>query len=354
MATVSPRASDPAGAVTAGDGAPGATTAYDRFAGYAAITAAVLALVYAVAFVVLPRVAPSLGDLSSLIAALALSGGAFVSAVVLVAVYERARVLEPSFALLGLAFGLAGAMGAGVHGAYDLANAINVPTASIGDLPHPVDPRGFLTFFVAGLGLLVLNRAASGSSALPARLVQLGYLLGVLLIVIYLGRLIVLRADSPLILYPGRARGDRRQPALVRVGRQRAPRSRPPGRDRAQQTPKPRCGPRPSVQPATGAAESGVASSPGPIGSDEAFSRRARSAKGIDECHDAGARQVRGGVLVDIGHTTEGRLRDDPAGRSHQRIEREHRGALLRGDEPVDEGLPDGLLQGEDQRPQGQ
>jgi hypothetical protein len=48
------------------------------------------------------------------------------------------------------------ALGAAIHGGYDLANLINLPAsaAALPDLPSQVDPRGLLTFGVMGLGLL--------------------------------------------------------------------------------------------------------------------------------------------------------------------------------------------------------
>jgi hypothetical protein len=57
--------------------------------------------------------------------------------------------------------GFTGALGSAVHGGYDLANALSTPTntltETIARLPNPVDPRGLLTFGVAGLGLFVLS-----------------------------------------------------------------------------------------------------------------------------------------------------------------------------------------------------
>lgn len=38
--------------------------------------------------------------------------------------------VEAGFALFGLGLGLAGALGAAIHGGYDLANAINAPVAN--------------------------------------------------------------------------------------------------------------------------------------------------------------------------------------------------------------------------------
>ncbi|MDP9243568.1 MAG: hypothetical protein M3O77_00615 [Chloroflexota bacterium] len=61
-------------------------------------------------------------------------------------------------AFWALALGLAGALGAALHGGYDLANAINPPASDpIANLPSPIDPRGLLTFGVSGLGARVAD-----------------------------------------------------------------------------------------------------------------------------------------------------------------------------------------------------
>lgn len=176
----------------------GATAAADTelatIGGWAAIAAAVVAIGYSVAFVVLAN-----GTLTSL----TLVGGGILTAVALVAAYERIRTGPGGLALLGLVFGIAGTTGAIVHGGYDLANIIHPPTGvPDASLPFPVDPRGLLTFGISGLGILALSAAALRNATLPRALAQLGLVLGVLLVVIYLGRLIVFDPKSILILAP--------------------------------------------------------------------------------------------------------------------------------------------------------
>jgi hypothetical protein len=178
-------------------GAAGAVTPFERLAGAAAITAAVVAVVYAIAFVVIKD-----KSLSSSLTSIGLTVGGVVSAIALVAVYERVREMEPSFALLGLLFGFAGTLGASIHGGFDLSNVLHPPTVDLGNLPNFVDPRGMLTFLASGIGVLSLTWAAHRAVAFPRMLVMLGYLLGVLLVIIYLGRLIVLDPNSVLLLIP--------------------------------------------------------------------------------------------------------------------------------------------------------
>ena len=99
------------------------------------------------------------------------------------------------------------AFGSTIHGGYDLANALNPPSTPNVDLPSQVDPRGLLTFGVAGLALVVISWLITSSGRLPRGLGYLGYLSAVLLIVLYLGRLIILSPASPIILGPALLNG---------------------------------------------------------------------------------------------------------------------------------------------------
>ena len=70
------------------------------------------------------------------------------------ALYEQLQAAGSLAALLGLILSIVGALGALAHGGYDLANAINPPNMPGAlDLPFAVDPRGLLTFGMAGLGV---------------------------------------------------------------------------------------------------------------------------------------------------------------------------------------------------------
>src|SRR5438045_4096010 len=129
------------------------TTAFERFAGFCAILAGIAGFLYSLSFIVLARSAPATAGLLS---ALFLTLSGLLAAVALVGLYQRVQPTEPGFALLALGLGLAGALGAAVHGGYDLSNAINPPldnAAAAANLPSQIDPRGLLTFGVAGLAL---------------------------------------------------------------------------------------------------------------------------------------------------------------------------------------------------------
>src|SRR5215210_2061958 len=105
--------------------------------------------------------------------------GGLLSTAVLAAVYGRLRETDAAFALWGFLLGIAGALGSAVHGGYDLANSIN-PPPSISDLPNPVDPRGLLTFGVAGAALFIVAWLILRGGQFSKALGYLAYLSAVL------------------------------------------------------------------------------------------------------------------------------------------------------------------------------
>ncbi|MBI3762623.1 MAG: hypothetical protein HY260_12300 [Chloroflexi bacterium] len=175
---------------------------FEKFAGVCGILAGIVGFLYSVAFIVIQRRAPNLGGL---LAALFLALAGLLTTAVVIGVYNRLRETDAAFALWALVLGLAGALGSLMHGGYDLGNAINVPEsipANLANLPSQVDPRGLLTFGAAGLAVFVVAWLIGKGDQFPKGLGYLGYLLSILLVVIYLGRLIVLNAASPLIVIP--------------------------------------------------------------------------------------------------------------------------------------------------------
>jgi hypothetical protein len=166
---------------------------FDRLAGWCALAGAALSVVYSIGFVVLKNAS---------VYSVALMAGGILSTVALLAVYERVRA-GGSLARIGLLLALAGTLGAAIHGAFDLAVVLHPEAQGTGGGgPFPVDPRGFLTFGVAGLGLLALTIAGLSVDRLPRNVLYVGMVFGVVLVLIYLGRLIVLDATSILVLGP--------------------------------------------------------------------------------------------------------------------------------------------------------
>jgi len=174
------------------------TPSYERFSGACAVMAGVTGLLYSIAFVILR---------DNLLSALFLMAGGLLSSVVFVALYKRLRETDPPFALWALLLGFAAALASAAHGGYDLANVINPPTVAVPDLPSAIDPRGLATFGLAGVAVFVVGWLMGRSGDFPKGLGYLGYLLGVFLVVVYLGRLIVLSPASPLVLGPAAVTG---------------------------------------------------------------------------------------------------------------------------------------------------
>jgi len=174
------------------------TKSFDRLAAWFAIFAAVFALLYSVSFVFLQN---------DLLSALFLLLGGFSATIVMTALYQHLRETQASFALLAYVLSVGGAAGALIHGGYDLSNALHPPAALNLDLPNPIDPRGLLTFGVAGIGLLLFSWLMAHTKTFPKGVSTLGYVSALLMIVLYLGRLIILQATSPAIVLPALLEG---------------------------------------------------------------------------------------------------------------------------------------------------
>src|SRR5579859_2028678 len=174
------------------------SSAYDRLAGVCAILVGLLTLLYSISFIIL---------VDEPLSSFCLLANGLLASVVLVALYERLRATDSSFALWALLLGLAGAIGSALHGGYDLAAVLHEHAAVDPNLPSAMDPRGLLTFGVTGLGLWVFAWLILKSGQLPRGLGYLGYLVAALQIILYLGRLIVFDAKSPVIVIPALVAG---------------------------------------------------------------------------------------------------------------------------------------------------
>jgi hypothetical protein len=180
-----------------------------------AIAAGVLGLFYALGFVVLTR-SDSTHDLGVILYSLSLLLGGVATSALMVGLHYKLREVDEAFSLWALLLGIGGALGAAIHGGYDLANAINVPVndpLDAANLPNQVDPRGLITFGVAALSLLVLSWLITRSQVFPKNLGYLGYALAILLIVLYVGRLTIMTASNPIIFVPALLTGFLLNPA---------------------------------------------------------------------------------------------------------------------------------------------
>lgn len=177
---------------------------FERSSGATAIVVGIGGFLYSVSFVIVARSSPEAG---SFLSSLFLMLGGVLGIQVMAAIYRRLRDVDPGFALAAFMFGFAGALGSAIHGAYDLANVLHKPTAAVPDFPNAVDPRGLLTFGLAGIALIVIARLMTRGGGFPRNLALIGYLSGILLVLIYLARLIILDATSPLVLAPAALEG---------------------------------------------------------------------------------------------------------------------------------------------------
>lgn len=119
---------------------------------------------------------------------------------VFVGLYLKLKGVDEGYASLMAVLGILGGAGTLIHGGYDLANTLNPAVTQL--TLNPADPRGLLAFGVTGLAIFKASWLMSRSKNFPANLANLGYLSGVLLLVVYLGRLIVLDPGQPVLRYP--------------------------------------------------------------------------------------------------------------------------------------------------------
>ncbi len=181
---------------TVTEAGPGASAMYERFAGIAALIVALGGIGYSIAFVVLLQ---NGSKLAARLTALFLLIGGLLATAVLVAVYERVRVADRTFALWGVLLAVAGSIGSAVHGGFDLAvlskgaGRVRVPF-------NPVDPRGLMTFGVTAIGVFVLSWLILRGGALPRGLGYLGMASAVLSAILYAGRLVVVNPKAPGML----------------------------------------------------------------------------------------------------------------------------------------------------------
>jgi hypothetical protein len=169
---------------------------FERFAGTCALIVGAGGLAYSVAFVL---AVGTTSDTAVTATALLLLVGGLLTTPVLVALHQRLQAADEAFALWALLLGLVGSLGSAVHGGFNLGIIVGGATHP-SELPNPVDPRGFLTFAVTGVSVLVFAALIRRGGGLPRGLGTLGLVAGVLLILIYLGRLLIFDPTNPALL----------------------------------------------------------------------------------------------------------------------------------------------------------
>jgi hypothetical protein len=173
------------------------TQPFERFAAFCALAAGVAGFGYSTAFVIY---LDSSSRGSAYASSLLLLTGAVLSTAVFTGLYARLRETDAWFSLWGYVLALAGAFGAALHGAYDLANLANPPEADTTGLPSASDPRGFGTFALSGLALAITGWLILRGGRLPRGLGYMALVAAVLLVYVYIGRLTILDPKSGALL----------------------------------------------------------------------------------------------------------------------------------------------------------
>ncbi len=176
---------------------------FEIFAGWCAVLTGIFTLLYSIAFILVQQSAPFIGALLSSLFLLAIG---LLSSAALTAIYARLRGWAQEFSLWAYLLGFVASLGSAMHGGYDLANEIHPSDAATAltsaNVPSEVDPRGLLTFLVAGLAILSFSWLIVRSRRLPRGLGYLGYASAALSIILYLARLIVLSPSNLVIVVP--------------------------------------------------------------------------------------------------------------------------------------------------------
>ena len=156
-----------------------------RQAALAAYAGAIGGILYGVAFVIVGN---------QLASAILLMLGGLLTTVILFHLATTMFPVNEPVARWALVMGMIAAVITVIHGGYDLAQRIHPPDSAVdlGGIPSAVDPRGLATFGITGLAFLTLATLMARSDSYVRGLARLGQALGVIMIVIYLGRLIIL------------------------------------------------------------------------------------------------------------------------------------------------------------------
>jgi hypothetical protein len=95
--------------------------------------------------------------------------------------------------------GTVGALATAAHGAFDVAGLSKTVKPDLSNVPNFVDPRGFATFGLSALALLVFGVIGLRTGGLDRTVARTAVLAAVLLVVLYVGRLTVLDPEANVI-----------------------------------------------------------------------------------------------------------------------------------------------------------
>lgn len=168
-------------------------TPFRPFAANIVWTAAIGGIAYGLFFVIVGNKGAA--------AALLLVGG-ILTALLLSGLSRSVENVHEAGARWAALIGTIGAIGSAIHGGYDLANVIHPPESnvlSLAEYPNAVDPRGLATFGLVGVSFLIVATLMARSDRYPRGLARVGQVLGVVMMIIYLGRLVILDPTNPIV-----------------------------------------------------------------------------------------------------------------------------------------------------------
>jgi hypothetical protein len=168
------------------DGGDLRNRSFQRLAGTLAIAVAVGGLAYGILFGWIVLGAPEGIFVTWLV--LAVLGGLAVTAV-FVGAYEAFRDIAKPFLLWALLLGVAAGLGQMLHASVALGYEVGAAAPPPRGFEGTPDPVGILRFGVNGLALFLLGWVIARSQGLPRTLGLLAQLGGVLLVLMYVGRL---------------------------------------------------------------------------------------------------------------------------------------------------------------------
>jgi hypothetical protein len=166
-----------------------ASSPLHRAAGPASFAVAVGGVLYSVLFVIAVKSGSSAAATASWLVLLLV---ALLTSAVLVVVYRLVREADAPTSLWALVLAAAGTYGSIAHAGYAVASEKNRTT----DVVSQADPRGLSAFGLTGLALLAFGVVIRRAGVFPAGLGTLGLVFGVLLVLTYLGRLIVVDPNN--------------------------------------------------------------------------------------------------------------------------------------------------------------
>jgi hypothetical protein len=155
---------------------------FNRLGGYLAAFVGAGGLLYGILFAFISRGSGGAGVIEIWLV-LGILGGLGVTGV-FVALYERLKVTEHSYALWAVLLGVFGGLGQMLNSSIALGGVIQGPAVS-----GSVDPVGLFRFGLNGLALLLFGMVMLRAAGFPRDLAWLGLIGGALLVIMYAGRL---------------------------------------------------------------------------------------------------------------------------------------------------------------------